>query len=170
MINFESDEQRNIKKSYIMERTLVILKPSCVQRNLIGEVIGRIEKRGLIICGMKMMQLDEAILREHYAHLVDKPFFPSIVESMVASPVVVMCLKGVDVVSVFREMTGVTNGRKAAPGTLRGDYCMSGQLNIIHASDSVENAEIELARFFKPEEIFDYTPATLNYIYGSDER
>lgn len=152
-----------------MERTLVILKPSCIMRNLIGEVIGRIEKRGLIISGIKMMQLDEKILREHYSHLVDKPFFPSIVESMTASPVIVMCLKGVDVVSVFREMTGVTNGRKAAPGTLRGDFCMSGSLNIIHASDSVENAEIELARFFKPEEIFDYQPATLQFIYGADE-
>lgn len=152
-----------------MERTLVILKPSCIERNLIGEVIGRIEKRGLIICGMKMIQLDEKILREHYAHLVDKPFFPSIVESMVASPVIVMCLKGVDVVSVFREMTGVTNGRKAAPGTLRGDFCMSGQLNIIHASDTVENAEIELARFFKAEEIFDYMPANVKFIYGADE-
>lgn len=152
-----------------MEQTLVILKPSAVERNLIGEVIGRIEKRGLIICGMKMMQLDEAILREHYAHLVDKPFFPSIVASMTASPVVVMSLKGVDVVSVFREMTGVTNGRKAAPGTLRGDFCMSGQMNIVHASDSVENAKIELARFFKPEEIFDYTPANLSYLYGDDE-
>ena len=152
-----------------MERTLVILKPSCVERALIGEVIGRIEKRGLIIGGMKMIQLDEKILREHYSHLVDKPFFPSIVESMVVSPVVVMCLKGVDVVRVFREMTGVTNGRNAQPGTLRGDYCMSGQLNIIHASDSVENAEIELARFFKPEELFDYVPANLRFIYGADE-
>lgn len=152
-----------------MERTLVILKPSCVHRNLIGEVISRIEKRGLIISGMKMIQLSEPILREHYAHLVEKPFFPSIVASMTASPVVVMVLKGVDVVSVFREMTGVTNGRKAAPGTLRGDFCMSGSLNIIHASDSVENAEIEIKRFFKPEEIFEYQPATLAYIYGSDE-
>ena len=152
-----------------MEQTLVILKPSCIERNLIGEVIGRIEKRGLIICGMKMMQLDEAILREHYAHLVDKPFFPSIVESMTASPVIVMCLKGVDVVSVFREMTGVTNGRKAAPGTLRGDFCMSGQLNIIHASDSVENARIELARFFRAGEIFDYTPVNYCYLYGDGE-
>ena len=152
-----------------MEQTLVILKPSCIERNLIGEVIGRIEKRGLIICGMKMMQLDEAILREHYAHLVDKPFFPSIVESMTASPVIVMCLKGVDVVSVFREMTGVTNGRKAAPGTLRGDFCMSGQLNIIHASDSVENARIELARFFREGEILDYTPVNYCYLYGDGE-
>ena len=152
-----------------MEQTLVIIKPSAIERNLIGEVIGRIEKRGLIICGMKMIQLDEAILREHYAHLVDKPFFPSIVASMTASPVVVMCLKGVDVVSVFREMTGVTNGRKAAPGTLRGDFCMSGQMNIVHASDTVENAKIELARFFKPEEIFDYTPANSSFIYGEDD-
>lgn len=152
-----------------MEQTLVILKPSAVERCLIGEVISRIEKRGLIICGMKMMQLDEKILREHYSHLVDKPFFPSIVESMTASPVVVMCLKGVDVVNVFRTMTGVTNGRNAAPGTLRGDFCVSGQANIVHASDSVENAKIEINRFFKPEEIFDYTPALISYLYGTDE-
>lgn len=152
-----------------MERTLVILKPSCVERNLIGEVIGRIEKRGLIICGMKMIQLDESILREHYAHLVDKPFFPSLVASMVSSPVIVMCVKGVEVVSVFREMTGATNGRKAAPGTIRGDFSMSGQMNIVHASDSVENAEIELARFFKTEEIFDYIPTNIKFIYGEGE-
>lgn len=145
------------------------MKPSCVERALIGEVIGRIEKKGLVICGMKMMQLDETILREHYAHLVDKPFFPSIVASMTATPVVALCLKGVDVVRVFREMTGVTNGRKAAPGTLRGDFCMSGSLNIIHASDSVENAEVEIRRFFRPEEIFDYVPATWKAIYSSDE-
>lgn len=152
-----------------MEQTLVILKPSCIERNLIGEIIGRIEKRGLIICGMKMIKLDEPILREHYSHLVDKPFFPSIVESMTASPVIVMCLKGVDVVGVFREMVGVTNGRKAAPGTLRGDFCMSGSLNIIHASDSVENAKTEIVRFFKPEEIFDYVPGNLKFIYADDE-
>ena len=152
-----------------MEQTLVILKPSCIERNLIGEIIGRIEKRGLIICGMKMIQLDEPILREHYSHLVDKPFFPSIVESMTASPVIVMCLKGVDVVGVFREMVGVTNGRKAAPGTLRGDFCMSGSLNIIHASDSVETVKAEIARFFKPEEIFDYVPGNLKFIYADDE-
>lgn len=152
-----------------MERTLVILKPGCVERNLIGEVIGRIEKRGLIICGMKMMQLDEPLLREHYAHLVDKPFFPDIVKAMTACPVVVMCLQGVDVVSVFRTMTGVTNGRKAEPGTIRGDLSMSGSLNIIHASDSVENAKIEVARFFKPEELFDYKPANLTFVYGPEE-
>ena len=152
-----------------MEKTLVILKPSAIDRRLVGKIVARIEDRGLIIAGMKMMQLNEKILREHYAHLVDKPFFPSIVESMTATPVIVMCLAGVDAVSVFRTMTGVTNGRLAAPGTLRGDFCVSGQANIVHASDSVENAKIEIARFFKPEEIFDYRPSNICYFYGADE-
>ncbi len=152
-----------------MEQTLVILKPSAVNRCLVGEVIKRIEDKGIIISGMKMMQLGEEILREHYSHLVDRPFFPSLVESMTATPVIVMVLSGVDVVEVFRQMTGVTNGRKAQPGTLRGDFCMSGQANIVHASDSIENAKIEIARFFKPEEIFDYIPMNVSFLYGSDE-
>lgn len=152
-----------------MEKTLVLLKPSCIERCLIGEVIKRIEQRGIIICGLKMMQLDEKILREHYAHLVDKPFFPGLAASMMASPVIAMVLKGVDIVEVFRKMTGVTNGRKAEPGTLRGDFCMSGQANIIHASDSPENAKIEIARFFKPEEVFDYTPSNIGFYYGEGE-
>lgn len=152
-----------------MEQTLVILKPSAVERGLVGEVITRIQNKGLIITGMKMMQLDEAILREHYAHLVDRPFFPQIVASMTACPVICMVLKGVDAVETFRKMTGVTNGRKAEPGTLRGDFCMSGQANIVHASDSVENAKIEIARFFKPEEVLDYTLANVAYLYAEDE-
>lgn len=152
-----------------MEQTLCILKPSAVGRFLMGEIIARIERKGLIISGMKMIQLDEEILREHYAHLVDKPFFPEIVKSMTATPVVVMCISGVDAVSVFRAMTGVTNGRQAQPGTLRGDFCMSNQANIVHASDSVENAAIELRRFFSPEEIFDWSPAQVSYLYGNGE-
>ena len=91
-----------------MEQTLVILKPSAIARGLMGEILSRIERKGLIVTGMKMMQLDENILKEHYAHLVDRPFFPSIVESMTATPVVVMCLEGVDVVAVFRKMVGRT--------------------------------------------------------------
>lgn len=152
-----------------MEKTLILLKPSCVGRGLVGEVVNRLERKGLIICGMKMIQLDEKILREHYAHLVDKPFFPALCQGMMATPVVAMCLKGVEAVEVVRTLTGVTNSRKAAPGTIRGDFSMSGSQNIIHASDSVENAEIEINRFFSPEEIFDYTPATVNYIYSPDE-
>ena len=98
-----------------MEKTLIILKPSTVQRGLVGEVIDRFQKKGLIIAGMKMMQLDEAILREHYAHLVDRPFFPSLLRSMMATPVIVMCLKGKDVVAVVRALTSATNSRNAAP-------------------------------------------------------
>lgn len=153
-----------------MEQTLIILKPSAVQRGLAGKVISRFEQKGLVISGMKMMQLDEPILREHYAHLVDRPFFPSLVCSMTATPVVVMAISGKDAVAVVRQMVGVTNSRNALPGTIRGDFGMSGQENIIHASDSVENAKIELARFFKPGEIFDYQPITITAIYAPDER
>lgn len=147
----------------------MILKPSAVIRGLMGEVISRFEKKGLIIAGMKMVQLDDKILAEHYAHLVSRPFFPSLKKSMMVSPVVVMCIRGVDAVAVVRAMTGATNSRKAEPGTIRGDYSMSGQQNIIHASDSVENAEIELARFFDKSEIFDFKPAMLDYLYADDE-
>ena len=152
-----------------MEQTLVILKPSAVIRGLMGEVISRFEKKGLIIAGMKMVQLDDKMLAEHYAHLVERPFFPLLKKSMMASPVVVMCVRGVDAVAVVRAMTGATNSRKAEPGTIRGDYSMSGQQNIVHASDSVENAEIELARFFNKSEIFDFKPAMLEYLYAEDE-
>lgn len=151
-----------------METTLVLLKPSCVQRQLIGEVLNRFERRGLRISGMKMMQLSDEILREHYAHLVDRPFFPSLAASMQASPVVALAISGVDAVQVVRTMTGVTNGREAAPGTIRGDYSVSNQQNIVHASDSTSNAAIELARFFRPEEIFDYTSGMQGYIYGEE--
>ena len=153
-----------------MEKTLILLKPCTVQRRLIGEVINRIERKGLRIVGLKMMQLDEAILREHYAHLVDKPFFPSLLSSMMATPVIVMCLKGKDVVAVVRALTGATNSRNAAPGTIRGDFGMSSQENIIHASDSDENAAIEIKRFFKDDEIFDYVPLTFTATYSPDER
>ena len=152
-----------------MEKTLVLLKPSCVQRQLIGEVVNRFERRGLRIAGMKMMQLSDDILREHYAHLADKPFFPTLAASMQASPVIALALEGIDAVQVVRAMTGATNGRAAAPGTIRGDYSMSNQQNIVHASDSPENAIIELNRFFKPEEIFDYTPGVFQYLYANDE-
>lgn len=152
-----------------MEQTLVILKPSCVERCLIGEVISRIQNRGIIICGMKMMQLDEKILREHYSHLVDRPFFPELCASMMVSPVICLVLKGIDVVNVFRAMAGTTNGRNAAPGTIRGDFSMSGQANIVHASDSPESAKTEIARFFSPDEIFDYTPSYFPLLYANDD-
>lgn len=153
-----------------MERTLIILKPSAIQRGLAGNVLSRFEQKGLIIEGLKMMRLEETILREHYAHLVERPFFPSLVRSMTATPVIVGAIAGKDAVSVVRAMVGVTNSRNAAPGTIRGDFGMSGQENIIHASDSPENALIEINRFFKPEELFEYSPVTINAIYAPDER
>ena len=152
-----------------MEQTLIILKPSALQRELIGTVINRFEQKGLQIVGIKMIQLTDALLTEHYAHLVDKPFFPRLTAAMKASPVIVACLQGVDCVQVVRNITGVTNGRSAQAGTIRGDFSMSGQENIVHASDSVENAQIEISRFFKPEEIFNYQKSNLNYVYASDE-
>ena len=153
-----------------METTLVLIKPSGVQRGLAGKIIARFEQKGLIIAGTKMMQLNDSILREHYAHLVDRPFFPSLERSMQSSPIIALALRGVDAVAVVRAMTGVTNSRNAAPGTIRGDFGMRGQENIVHASDSPENAAIEVARFFKPEEVFDYNPCTIASIYAPDEK
>jgi nucleoside-diphosphate kinase len=152
-----------------MEKTLVIIKPCTIQRGLTGEIIRRFEKKGLQLCGMKMMQLSDEILLEHYAHLAQKPFFKRIKDSMMVTPVIVCCLKGIDAVRIVRAMAGVTNGRDAAPGTIRGDYSVSVQENIIHASDSHETAAIELKRFFKEEEIFDYTMNQLNFLYANDE-
>ncbi len=152
-----------------MEKTFVILKPGTVQRGLIGEIINRFEKKGLQLVGMKMSQLTPEILTEHYSHLSSKPFFPTILASMMAAPVVLCCWQGVDAVKVVRSLCGVTNSRDAMPGTIRGDYGMSVQENVVHASDSPETAEIEVKRFFKPEELYDYTPVTIRFTYASDE-
>lgn len=152
-----------------MQQTLIIFKPSAIERGLTGRVLSRFEQKGLVIAGMKMMLLDEKILREHYAHLTDKPFFHEILDSMTASPVIVMVLKGVDAIEVVRLMTGSTNGRQALPGTIRGDFAMSNQENIIHASSSPEDAEVEIKRFFKPEELFDYTRADRKFVNGPSE-
>lgn len=152
-----------------MEQTFVILKPSAIQRSLCGDVLTRFQHKGLAIAGIKMMQLDEKILRVHYAHLVDRPFFPTLVKSMTRTPVIVMVLKGKDAVTVVRSMVGATNCRNAAPGTIRGDLGMSGQENIVHASDTPENAVIEINRFFSPEEVFDYPMPTTEATYAPDE-
>lgn len=152
-----------------MEKTLVLLKPSALQRGIVGEVINRFEKKGLRFVGLKMIQLTDEILNVHYAHLREKPFFNDLKRSMMSTPVIACCLEGIDAVSVVRALTGYTNGRKAIPGTIRGDYCMSNQQNIVHASDSLEAAEVEIARFFKPEEIVEYDPSTMRYLYAIDE-
>ena len=152
-----------------MEQTLVIYKPGAIQRGILGEIIKRFERKGLILCGLKMMQLTDELLAEHYVHLKEKPFFQRIKDSMMACPVVVACWKGVDAVAVVRSITGSTNSRVAQPGTIRGDFSMSVQENIVHASDSVETAAIELRRFFQPEELFSYPVALINSFYANDE-
>ena len=152
-----------------MEQTLIIFKPSAIERGLVGEIIARFERKGLVISAMKMMNLSEELLREHYAHLTDKPFFHEILSSMTASPVIVAVLSGKEAISVVRLMTGATNGRQAAPGSIRGDFAMSNQENIIHASSSPEDAAAEIKRFFTPGEIFDYLPVTMKYINGPSE-
>lgn len=152
-----------------MEKTLIILKPSCIQRSLIGEVISRFEKKGLHLVGMKMVQLSDAILDEHYAHLKGKPFFQRVKNSMQACPVIIQCWKGVDATRVVRSLVGYTNGRDAVVGTIRGDLSISMQENIVHASDSSESAIIEIKRFFKEDEIFDYKLSEFPYLYAEDE-
>lgn len=153
----------------MMERTLVIIKPSAVQRGLIGEVISRFEKKGLKLAALKMYQMSKEKCAEHYAHLLQKPFYPLIEASMMASPVILCCWEGTDAVEVVRSMTGATNCRKAVPGTIRGDFGMSGQENIIHTSDSPENAAAELKRFFSEEDFFDYSSPLINFLYAPDE-
>ena len=152
-----------------MQKTLVIIKPSAIQRNLVGRVISRFEEKGLQIVGFKMMFLNDEMVEIHYAHLKDKPFFKRIKDSMQATPVFVLALKGLDAVKVVRKMSGTTNSREADSGTIRGDYSMSVQENIVHTSDSEENSSIELKRFFKEEEIFDYEPLLLPHLYSNDE-
>ena len=152
-----------------MEKTLVILKPCTIQRGLIGEIISRFERKGLQLAGMKMIWLTDNILSEHYAHLKEKPFFQRIKDAMSVCPVIVCCWEGVDARQVVRQLTGATNGRNAQPGTIRGDFSMSVQENIVHASDSPETAAIELKRFFNDDELFDYKTNNLLAIYANDE-
>jgi len=152
-----------------MEKTLVIIKPSAIRRDLIGEIIHRFERKGLQLSGIKMIQLDDKILDEHYKHLRNKPFFQRIKNSMMSTPVVVCCLKSTDCVHIAHAMAGCTNGREAAMGTIRGDYSVSIQENIIHTSDTVENAKIEIARFFKEEEIFEFDQLCPEVLYANDE-
>ncbi len=131
-----------------MERTYIMLKPDALQRGIAGQIIARIERKGYRITHMKTMQLDEAILREHYAHIVDKPFFPPTVDYMTSGPVLAMVVEGENVIGGMRMLMGPTRNEDAMPGTIRGDFASSTTYNVIHGSDSPENAEIEIKRFF----------------------
>lgn len=153
-----------------MERTLIIIKPDAINRGLIGEVIHRFERKGIKLVGMKMKHLDDKILEEHYSHLTDKPFFPSIKQFMQKAPSILMVLEGRKVVDVVRKLAGVTEGTEAMPGTIRGDFSLSIQNTIIHASDSLETAEKEVKRFFSEEELFEYEKVNTSMIYSENEK
>ncbi|MCB1064987.1 MAG: nucleoside-diphosphate kinase [Verrucomicrobiae bacterium] len=138
------------------ERSLILLKPDCVQKKLCGEVIKRFEDAGFTIRGTKMMRLSDEILKEHYSHIADRPFFPEIQAFMQSAPVIGLVLEGDDVVAKVRDMLGPTNSKEAAAGTIRGDFGGDMMVNVCHASDSPENGEIEVKRFFSADEVFDY--------------
>ncbi|MDR2341085.1 MAG: nucleoside-diphosphate kinase [Puniceicoccales bacterium] len=142
------------QKGEFMEQTVIIFKPDAMQQGRVGAILQRFEEMHFHISGIKMVQLSEAILREHYAHLADKPFFGDIVEFMSSAPVVIMVLEGENVIEEVREMTGETDSRLAEKGTIRGDFGKDKGQNMIHASDSVVGARAEVLRFFEPAELF----------------
>ncbi len=141
-----------------------------MQRGLIGNILNRFERKGLKVVGLKLMELSDEILDDHYSHLSDKPFFPRIKSFMRSTPVIAICLEGFEVVDTVRTLCGITNSREAASGTIRGDLGMSIQCNLVHASDSIETAEVEVPRFFAADELTDYESVTDTVIHASDER
>lgn len=131
-----------------METTLILLKPDCLKKKLVGEVVKRFEASGLEIKGSRMMNLSSAVLRNHYSHIADKPFYPEVEKFMQSGPVIAMALQGDKAVEKVRELLGPTDSKKAAKGTIRGDFGVDVMMNVVHASDSLENAKAELQRFF----------------------
>jgi nucleoside-diphosphate kinase len=148
-----------------VERTLIILKPDAVQRNLVGEIITRFEKKGLQLIGAKMMRISQQLAETHYEPHKGKPFYPGLVKFMTSSPVIVLVLSGKSAIEISRKMMGATFGSRAEPGTIRGDFGVSNSFNLIHGSDSPEAAQRELGLFFKAEELMDWTPAGLGWVY-----
>ncbi|MGB1519648.1 MAG: nucleoside-diphosphate kinase [Limisphaerales bacterium] len=138
-----------------MEKTVVLLKPDCVQKGLMGEVLKRFEAQGFRVVGCKMMQLDDAILKDHYAHLVELPFFPEILGFMQSSPIMALALEAEGIIQKVRDFIGPTDSTKAEKGTVRGDLGEDKMRNVVHASDSSESAQAELSRFFCPGELLD---------------
>jgi nucleoside-diphosphate kinase len=152
-----------------MERTLILLKPDCVQRRLMGKIIGRFEDKGLNIIAMKMMRLSGDLAKQHYAEHVQKPWYPALESFITGGPLIAAVVEGLEAIRVVREMLGATSGLKAAAGTIRGDYSSSRQMNLVHASDGPEAAKREIGIYFRPEEICSYEPAITPWLRASDE-
>uniref|UniRef100_A0AAY5L5C0 Nucleoside diphosphate kinase n=2 Tax=Esox lucius TaxID=8010 RepID=A0AAY5L5C0_ESOLU len=147
------------------ERTFIAIKPDGVQRGLVGDIIKRFEQKGFKLVGMKFIQAPESLLREHYADLKERPFFPGLVSYMASGPVVAMVWEGLNAVKTGRVMLGETNPADSKPGTIRGDFCIQVGRNIIHGSDSVDSANTEISLWFKPDELCCYTSCANEWIY-----
>jgi nucleoside-diphosphate kinase len=150
-----------------MERTLILLKPDCVQRRLAGAVLARFEQKGLRLVGLKIVQANKDLAEKHYAVHKERPFYGSLVAFLTGGPTVALVLEGREAVAVCRSLIGATDGAKAAPGTIRGDFGISVQNNLIHGSDSPENAGNEIALWFKPEELVHFAPVDEKWVTGS---
>jgi nucleoside-diphosphate kinase len=148
-----------------MEKTLIILKPDAVQRNLVGQIITRFEQKGLQIVGAKFTKISHHLAETHYEPHRGKPFYAGLVKFMTSSPVLVLALAGKDAIAISRKLMGATFGSKAEPGTIRGDFGVSNSFNLIHGSDSPESAQRELGLFFKHEELLDWAPAAREWVY-----
>lgn len=149
-----------------VQKTLVLIKPDAIQRELVGEVLHRFERKGLKLIAMKLTHLDDATLQEHYGHLADKPFFGDLKSFMMQTPVVALVLEGIGVIDEVRKIVGSTNPREADAGTIRADLSMNVPSNMVHASDSPEAAEAEIKRFFAEGEVFSYEKLTDKYHFG----
>lgn len=152
-----------------MERTLVLIKPDALQRGLVGEIVHRFERKGLKLVGLKMKALTDDLIDEWYAHHKEKSFFKDLKAYMQWTPVVAMCWEGIDAIPTVRKVVGITKAREAEAGSIRGDFGMSGQQNLIHASDSAEAAKKEVSLIFEPHELFEYNSASECLIYGKEE-
>jgi nucleoside-diphosphate kinase len=152
-----------------MQRTLILLKPDCVQRRLMGRILARFEDKGLNIVAMKMMQVTPELARAHYAEHVNKPFYPTLEAFITGGPIVAAVVEGLEAITVVREMLGATSGLKAAPGTIRGDFSSSRQMNLVHGSDGPEAAAREIALYFNDNEICGVEPTLRPWLRAADE-
>ena len=153
----------------MLQKSLVLLKPDCVERRLMGQIIARFEAKGLNIVAMKMLRVTPELAKQHYAEHVEKPFYPSLEKFITSAPIVAMAIEGLDVIRLIRDMLGATNGLNAAPGTIRGDFSSSRQMNLVHASDSPESAERELALYFDAAEICEHELLLTPSLRADDE-
>jgi nucleoside-diphosphate kinase len=152
-----------------MERTLILFKPDAIQRRLAGKLLTRLEDRGLKIIGMKMLRVTKELSAKHYAEHVSKPFYPLLEQFITSGPVVALVAEGPQAVAVVRGMMGPTNGAQAPPGTIRGDYGLSRQMNLMHGSDSIEAAKREIEVYFRPDELLAYETTLGGWVCASDE-